>query len=161
MGSLKVVERMAKLSRVGPDESTSLRKLCQWSFAAFNRLMEVIKMFEVYETLDVKASRNSGRVTRCEKLTLTNFVFNKLAKCDEKYFESECEKVLLREISLKTLVENNQTFLDIEKVYSVLSQISGYKSKQKLLLEFPGKFDVCIIKRFIGAEIKGIGNCFN
>ena len=147
---------MAKLSRVGPDESTSVKKLCQWSPRAFTSLMEVIKLFEVYERLDVKASGNAGRIARGEKLTMTNSIYNKLAKCDQKFFETESEKIINKKISVKTLVENNQTHLDVQKVYAVLSQISGFLSKQQVLLAYLGKFEtIFTMKNFIGAEIKG------
>ena len=86
---------------------------------------------------------------------MTNTVFNKLAKCDENYFETESEKILDREMSLKETVENFQVYMETEKAYAALSQISGYHTKQQLMAFFPGKFDLSIIKKFIGAEIKG------
>ena len=154
--SLKVVTRMAKLSRVGPDETTSLKKLCEWSTGAFKSLMEVLRVFEVYETLDVKRCGNAGRISRREKLTMTNALFNKLAKCKDSFFEAESPNILSKEISLKSLVESHQKHDDVTKVFSVLMQISGYRSKDQLTHEYPGKFDIGTLENFIGAEIKGM-----
>ena len=153
-GAFKVVERMSKLSRVGPDESTSLRKLCLWSEEGFKILMKVINKFEDFETSDLKtATGNVGSINRCEKQKMIHSVFNKLAKCGEKYVMSESDKVLEGKMSLKTLVESYQTLVDIEKTFAVLSQISGYVGKHKLLVDFPGKFDSERMVKYSGAEI--------
>ena len=55
-----------------------------------------------------------------------------LGKCEENYFMLMSEQVLRKEISFKTLAENHQTYMEIEKVNAVLAQISGFQSKQKL-----------------------------
>ena len=155
VGALKVVERMSKLSRVGPDESCSIRKLCQWSEVGFSVLMEVINKFEDYETCDLKsASGNVGSIARCEKQKMTNAVFNKLAKCDEKHFIRESDKVMTGTISLKSVIEEYQTVVEIEKVFTVLSQLSGFVNKSQILMQYPGKFENAILSKFIGAEIK-------
>ena len=98
VGALKVVERMSKLSRLGPDEATALKKLCQWSAVGFKYLMEVINRLEVYETLDVKSSGNAGSITSGERLKMTNLVFNLLGKCEEDFFVSGRENILEKEI---------------------------------------------------------------
>ena len=155
VSALKVVERMSKLSRVGPDESTSIRKLCQWSKEGFKVLMAVIDKFEDYETCDLKsASGNVGSIARCEKQKMTHDTFNKLAKCEEKYFVTESPQVLTGSTSLKAVVEEYQTSVEVEKVFAVLSQISGFVSKDQLLKEYPRKFEKEILVKFIGAEIK-------
>ena len=41
------------------------------------------------------------------------------------------------------------------KTYGVLCQISGFKNIEALLIKFPGKFEANIVKKFIGADIKG------
>ena len=53
--ALKVVERMSRLSRIGPNEITAIRKICNWSQDSFSALMEVISKYELYLTMDVKA----------------------------------------------------------------------------------------------------------
>ena len=157
-GALKVVERMSRLSRLGPDETTAVRKLCQWSEEGFNRLMEVINRLEICETTDLKTSGNSMSTTECERLKMKNSVFNLLGKCEENYFMLMSGQVLGKEISLKTLAENHQTYMEIEKVYAVLAQISGFQSKQKLMSLYPEKFQISKMKSYIGAEIKGEPN---
>ena len=155
-GALKVVDRMSKLSRVGPDESCSISKLCKWSEAGFSVLMEVISKFEDYETCDLKSASGPGHVgsiARCEKQKMTNAVFNKLAKCDEKHFVQESDKVMTGTISLKSVIEEYQTVVEIEKVFAVLSQLSGFVNKDQIMLQYPGKFENAILSKFIGAEI--------
>ena len=155
-GALKVVDRMSKLSRVGPDESCSISKLCKWSEAGFSVLMEVISKFEDYETCDLKSASGPGHVgsiARCEKQKMTNAVFNKLAKCDEKHFVQESDKVMTGTISLKSVIEEYQTVVEIEKVFAVLSQLSGFVNKTQIMMQYPGKFENAILSKFIGAEI--------
>ena len=155
VGALKVVDRMSRLSRVGPDESCSISKLCKWSEAGFSVLMEVISKFEDYETCDLRsASGNVGSIARCEKQKMTNAVFNKLAKCDEKHFVQESDKVMTGTISLRSVIEEYQTVVEIEKVFAVLSQLSGFVNKNEIMLQYPGKFENAILSKFIGAEIK-------
>ena len=156
-GALKVVDRMSKLSRVGPDESCSISKLCKWSEEGFSVLMEVISKFEDYETCDLKSASGPGHVgsiARCEKQKMTNAVFNKLAKCDEKHFVQESDKVMTGTISLKSVIEEYQTVVEIEKVFAVLSQLSGFVNKTQIMMQYPGKFENAILSKFIGAEIK-------
>ena len=161
VGALKVVERMSKLSRLGPDEATALKKLCQWSAVGFKYLMEVINRLEVYETLDVKSSGNAGSITSGERLKMTNLVFNLLGKCEEDFFVSGREKILDKEIGLKDLVKRYQDYKQIEKVYSVLAQLSGFKTKDELMRLYPGKFEESRMKIYVGAEMKGcIWLCF-
>ena len=81
-----------------------------------------------------------------------------LGKCEENYLMLMSEQVLRKEISFKTLAENHQTYMEIEKVYAVLAQISGFQSKQKLMNLYPEKFQVSKMKSNIGAEIKGEPN---
>ena len=86
---------------------------------------------------------------------MTNLVFNQLGKCGETYFVDMSEQVLHNNISIKNLVENYQTFLSIEKVYSLLSQLAGFKSKTQLMTLYPGKFEPDRMKLYIGADYIG------
>lgn len=155
VNSLKVVERVAKLNRVGPNEATALRKICKWNPSAFRCLMEVLEVYEAYETLDVKTSGNAGRISRGEKLCLPNTVFNELAKVEEAYFEENFQKVISKKISLKSLINDSLQSKEVHKTYSALSQISGYRNVEALKQQYPGKFDVNIVEKFIGAELNG------
>ena len=155
VNSMKVIERMTKLGRVGPNEATSLRKICKWSLPAFRCLMEVVKTFEAYETLDVKSSGNAGNISRGEKHCMTNAVFNNLGKVEESYFKENYHQVLSKKISLKTLVDGNIKIKEVEKVYGALGQISGFQTVQALKERFPGKFDQGLVEKFTGAEVLG------
>ena len=155
LNCIKVVDRMGKLGRLGPNEATAVRKICKWSPDAFKCLMDVLKKFEVYQTLDVKKSGNAGRLSRGEKLAMPNTVFNELAKVDEKFFVENHQQVISKKISLRNLVYGSEMDKELRNAYSVLMQISGYKTYEALDQEFPGKFDENIMERFIGAEIQG------
>jgi hypothetical protein len=148
VNSLKVVERMAKIGRVGPNEATALRKLCKWKQSAFRCLMEVINIYEIYETLDLKSSGNTGRISRGEKLCMPNIVFNNLAKVEEAYFEANFHLIVSKKMSLKSLVDESLKNKEVQKVYGVLGQIAGYQAIEALQQEYPGKFDVNVVEKF-------------
>ena len=151
--SLEGLDRMIKLARIGPNEGISIRKLCSWTATAFTALMQVITQFEQYETMDVKAKGHQGRLSRGEKMSITNVLFKKLGKVDEKYFLSVYRSILDNECSLKYCIEEYDTAKGVEKVSSVLCILSGYKTYESIKQEHPDKFQVEKLKQFIGAEI--------
>ena len=79
----EVINRMAKLNKFRPEEISSIVRICEWPQNSFDKLMEVFKCFEKYETEDVNKMANSKEIIRGEKLTLSNVLLNKLAKCNE------------------------------------------------------------------------------
>ena len=122
--------------------------------------MNLISKMEVHETLDYKtASANSKRF---EKLKMTNKVFNLLSKVTESYLVKNASKVLSKQISLKCLAEEYQVEMNVEKVYSVLSRMTGFKSKNQLHVDYPGMFTSDVMRKYVGAENDGkfINLCF-
>ena len=69
-------------------------------------------------------------------------------------FLQNSEKVVSGEISLKDLIEENMLIIEVRKVGSVLSQITGYQSVEKLSRKYPGKFDFEALTAYVGAEVK-------
>ena len=155
--SLKAIERMARLSRIGPNECTALSKLCSWSTVALTALIQVISQYERYETLDVKPSGHKTHLARGEKMNMSNVLFKMLGKLDENYFLSEHNKILVNECSLKACVENFKTVKEVEKVSAALSIVAGHTSFESIKKNHPGKFDFDQLKQFIGAEVKSDG----
>ena len=155
VNSIKVIERMAKLGRVGPNEATSIRKLCKWKKSAFDPLMEVIRQYEIYETNDVRSTGSAGNISRGEKLCMPNIVFNNLAKVDEIFFEANFQNIIDKKLSLRGLTEKSVRVNDVDKVYGVLSQITGYQTLDSLRKAHPGKFDIDQMEKYLGAERKG------
>ena len=155
VNSLKVVERMAKLGRLGPNEETSLRKVCNWNSPAFGALMDVVTMYELYETIDVKTKGNRDALSKGDKNSIPNVVFNDLAKLDQAYFEEHFHQVISKKLSLRSLVKNGLDAKEVAKVYIALSQLSGYSNIESLIKEYPDKFDANSLKVFIGAEVSG------
>ena len=154
VNGVKVIERMAKHFRVGVNETTSLLKICKWSSETLKALIAVLEVFEVFETSDVK---NSGRyrtlLQRGEKLSMSNSLFNSLAKCDEVYIRENFNSVISKDSSLQELVDNNMKIVAVRKVAGVLSQIAGYKSIDQLNIEHANKFTKSVLANFLGAEV--------
>ena len=151
--SLKVIERMAKLSRLGPNESSALRKICGWSSQAFAALMDVLNQYERYETMDVKPKGHAQALLMGEKMAITNSVFKMLAKVDETYFVAVHRKILMNKCSLQSCVEDYNTNKEVEKVSSVLSILAGFKDIEDIRNEHPGRFESNQLISYIGADI--------
>ena len=153
--SLKVVERMSKLCRIGVDESTALRKLCKWKSPGFAALIQVLVKFEKYETKDLKRLGHQQRLARGEKLSMSNVLLKSLAMCSEDYFLANYEEVLGGSISLKDLAENFKLVTDVGKVYKVLVLMAGEDSVETMKGKYPGKFEFDAMKPFVGAVFNG------
>ena len=152
--AFEAVERMTKLSKIGAEERTSIKRICNWSTYTFDKLMTMIKMFEHYETSDVKvigASRSKGN---CDKNSLTNIQFNKLSRCDENFLILNAHKVTSKEISLLSLIDSNLKTLEIAKVMDILKTIGGFNSKEDLANAYPLDTRPTELEHFIGASIK-------
>ena len=146
---------MAKLSRMGPDESTAVRKICQWSTNGFSALNEMLESFETYQTLDVKPSGHVGRIDRGELLAMSNVMFKVLGMCSEQYFVCRYREVVEGSISLKELINCYQEMTEIKKVRAVLSLLAGNVNYESLKQNFSDKFECDKLKNFVGAEVKG------
>ena len=152
VNSVKVVQRMSKLCCLRSEDSTALDRICTWSKEGFSCFMTVLQKFEQYSTTDVKnASGMSERVSRGEKLNLTNVLLRMLGKCSEKYFVDNSDDVVKKIISMRELAENYQEFLELDKVLKVLSKIAQFVPVETIRSLHPGKFEDKKMKNFIGA----------
>ena len=151
----EVVERMAKLNKFRPEETVSVMKLCQWSKPSMSKLLQVLHSFENFETDDVQKMANSKKILRGEKLTLSNVLFNRLAKCSESSVRELFDKVLSKEMSFESLIDTAERSVKTGKVLDTLKQISGFKTEEELALNFPKALDQDSLSKFFGAEIRG------
>ena len=160
--SMKVVERMTRLLRLGPNESAAVRKICGWSQDAFSALIMVIMQFERYESLDIDQTGGHGyqlKLAHGEKNVINNTMFKMLGKVGCDYFLAEHGKILANECSLKSFIEDYNTVKQVEKVGAVLSILAGYKQIEGLRQQYPDKLEEDQLKKYIGAEIKnGVKN---
>ena len=144
---------MSKLSRIGPNESSALSKLCNWSAAGLKAMMETISQYERYETKDVKPKGHNLALLRGEKMNMTNVLFKALAKVDESYFLAVYKDILADKCSLESCVKHFTTKKEVEKVSSVLIILAGYDDMEKLKQDHPEKFEFEQLELYIGAEV--------
>ena len=83
----KLVERMCRLQLVGVGETKAVLDLCKWPVDDFKSLLQVLELFENYETEDVKEMKrsihiNQGKLSRGEVLNMTNKTLISLSKVD-------------------------------------------------------------------------------
>ena len=69
--SLKIVERIGKLNKFGQEEISSLKKMCKWSKPTLVKFIEVLNMYEHYETQGIYC---------CQTATITSLIVSKLLK---------------------------------------------------------------------------------
>ena len=80
--SKMVLERFAKLEKVGRDDLAALNKIFAWPQDNLEQVIKVLKTYEQYQTTDSSGTRNRARIQRGEKLPLTKVMMKNLGKCD-------------------------------------------------------------------------------
>ena len=154
--AMKSIDRMLRLFRIGPNESTSVRKICSWSNEPLEAFMKVKNEFENFQTLDVDESKSKyhGKLIRGEKMTFTNALLNSIAKVDEEKFLAGHSKILSNVCSVKSFVEEQLSLKKLQDVAGVLSIIADHRLYDDLATQYEGKFELERLEPFVGAEIK-------
>ena len=153
----KLVERMCRLQLVGVGETKAVMDLCKWPIDDFKSLLQVLELFENYETEDVKEMKrsinmNQGKLSRGEVLNMTNKTLISLSKVDSKFFSKESEKVIAREISVKSLVSNYEKGKDFTRLITLVQELAK-TTLDVLQTSFPNRFTEEALDRFLGAEV--------
>ena len=151
VNALKVVERMGRLCSIRPEDCTAMERICKWSSEGFSTFMNVLGMFESYQTKDVKCAGLALRIAKGLKVNLSNVLLRLLGKCTEKYFVDNHHLVLDKTISLRELGENHQEQVEIDKALKVLSKIANYVPVETIQNLHPGMFDAQMMKNYLGA----------
>jgi hypothetical protein len=154
---MKVVDRMAGLARIGPNECAALRKLCSWKDSGLKALMEVVTKYERYDSMDKKPKGYQTSLSQGKKMTMPHGLFKQLGKINEDYFLTVYKKILSNESSLKSCLDDYELVKKMENVTAVLSILAEYKTYESITLDHPGKFDADQLKDYFGAEIKKDG----
>lgn len=153
VSSLKVLDRMAALARIGPNESSALRKLCSWKDSGLKALMEVLTKYERYDSMDKKPKGYQTSLFEGKKMTMPNVLFKQLGKVTEDFFLNVHQKILNDERSLKSCLDDYELVKKVENVAAVLSILADYRTYESIKLNHPGKFEAAKLKEYFGAEI--------
>ena len=149
----EIVSRLAKHCRFGPNETTSILKLCKKSELFQLSLIETLEKYELYETVDGKYAKNHAvAFKRGDKLKMPNNMFNNLAKIDESYFLDNFTQVITGNISLKELIDEGLKGIAVKKVAATLCQLTGYTNINDLNRRYENRFDGAALEHFLGAE---------
>ena len=153
--SIESVIRYAKLLLFSADDITALKKICSWKDEHFSNLLSVIEKYEIFQTIDGQYKGNQELLKRGMVMSLPKVLFSKLSKLNSEYFVKNVNRVLDKEISLKTLIEGFNDCLKVEKVKKLVCQLSNISDIKSLKEKFPGKFKDLVLVRFAGADIEG------
>ena len=152
---LKLVERIARLQRLGVAESKAVLDICSWKEPDFMVLMEVITKFEHYETKDIcektksTVHANDAKMQRGEILTMTNKLLVKLSRMNSEYFVRISDSIKEGKISLKAATEEYEK--DKERIKIIGFVEAQAKSHMKDLIDkHPGCFTTEILDGFLG-----------
>ena len=159
--AMKLIERIARLQRLGPAETKAVLDLCSWQEDHFRELITVLEKFECYETADVKEKDRSTlhvsevKMSKGEVLTMTNQLLVRLSKVTSEYFVKLGGQIKAGSISLKAAV---QMFEKDQARWKVVKQIEAATSNSmdKLRELYPGHFKMTAIDAFIGATVSNI-----
>ena len=153
--SKMVMERLAKLRKVSRDDRTSFNKIFAWPQDKLTQLIEVLKVYEVYQTLDGSGTRNRKRIQQGLKLPLTGEMLKNLGKCEPDLFGELHQSVLAGEMSLRDLLVNSSKTLGIEKTKAIISKEAGYETLEHLQNKYPDKLTDKIVQGFSGVVMAG------
>ena len=160
---LKLMERIARLQRLGFSETKAVIDICSWKEEEFLVFMQVQKMFERYETKDIFEKTKStvhsseAKMSRGEVQTMTNTLILKLSRMNPTYFVNISESIKEGKISVKGAAEEYEK--DQQRIV-VISQIEAFTKKEMKVLvqEYPNSYTSPIIDSFRGAaqdNVKG------
>ena len=94
---LKLIERIARLQRLGTSETKAVLDICRWKEDEFLVFMQILKKFEHYETKDVLEKTRStvhssaGKMSRGQIQTMTNTLLVKLSRMHPTYLVNMSE----------------------------------------------------------------------
>ena len=153
---LKLIERIARLQRLGVSETKAIIDICKWKEDDFLVFMQVQKMFERYETKDIFEKTRStthsseAKMSRGEVQTMTNTLLLKLSRMHPFYFVKISESIKEGKISVKGAAEE---FEKDQQRLVVVSQIEVLAKKEIgiLVQEYPNSFTAPVVDSFRGA----------
>lgn len=103
----ELMERMTRLLRMGEEETKAVLTLCDWSAESFKKLLEVLIKYETYQTKDVGEGKmgsvhlSEGKMSRGERLRMTNRLLKRLSKVTPEYFVDAAEDIKQGKVSLE------------------------------------------------------------
>ena len=115
----------------------------------------MLKVYEVYQTLDGSGTRNRKRIQQGLKLPLTGEMLKNLGKCEPDLFGELHQSVLAGEMSLRDLLVNSSKTLGIEKTKAIISKEAGYETFEHLQNKYPDKLTDKIVQGFSGVVMAG------
>ena len=151
---MKVVsEKYAKTLMCSKAEITALRKILAWKASEREIVVQVLKKYQSYCTLDATSTNNRTRLAAGLKMLLTSTLFCQLAKVEGKVFAEHSKLVLDSKISLSDLVEKLSKVSELDNNKAIVSQSANFKSIDDLKQKYPGKFDDQILEKYSGASV--------
>ena len=157
----KLIERIARLQRLGPAETKAVLDLCSWGDDQFLQLLNVIEKYECYETEDVREKVKSTvhisqiKMSKGEALTMPNRLLVKLSKVNAEYFMKVADSIKEGKVSLRAAVEMFEKDKERLPVKVQIEEISGQKF-ENLKISYPDHFSTAVIDTFIGATDRNV-----
>ena len=76
-----VIKELSKLRKVGRDDLSYVRKVLTWPETILLHLIEVIMLYEPYQTTDAYGKKTVARLQSGEKLSLREAIIKKISEC--------------------------------------------------------------------------------
>ena len=150
-----VMERLAKLRKVGRDDRAALNKIFAWPQENLNQLIQVLQIYEVYQTIDGSGPRNRTRIQDGLKMPLTKEMLKDLGNCQPDFFATSHQAVLGGEISFRALLKRSKELKEIDKTKANVSKEAGFETFAALKQKYPEKVTEEKLKSFNGAVLTG------
>ena len=92
---------------------------------------------------------------RGEKLPMTKEMFRTLANCKVQYFEAQYEKILMRDLSLKDVLDNSSRVTETQASKAIIAKEANMGSFDALKEKYPEKISEKTAENFAGAITMG------
>ena len=149
------ITKICHSRRVHQDDIAAIQKICQWSESGLNKLSAVLEKYQNYTTSDVAAKGDRTALRRRESKKMTQSMFRALGRVGEDMFEENYEKVLSNDMSLKSLVDQNESHLLLQKTERNAVLAAGVGSAEELRTKYPQRFEPNTLRNYLGAEVYG------
>ena len=112
-------------------------------------------VYKIYYFSDASGRRNKKRMQRGEKLPMTKEMFRTLANCKVQYFEAQYEKILMRDLSLKDVLDNSSRVTETQASKAIIAKEANMGSFDALKEKYPEKISEKTAENFAGAITMG------
>ena len=131
-------------------EKAALRAFGKFPQDALDMVVEVLQLYEKYQTSDVDEKlmkKSSSKLMKGEKLITPMSIFRPLSLMTPEIVRECCPKILTGSMKLEDLISESTQVSKQRTKEGLVMKITGFKSIELLRCQFPNKFTTDILDK--------------